>query len=486
MTLVRERATGQERVCKVVNLAGMDPRNIELTRKEIQLLCDLDHPRIVRLYEFAEDSARQEIVLVLEYLPGGDCLGLVTNSKCVEEELVAHIISQSLVALGQCHQQGIYHRDVKLENLMLASEPTRNVPDCKLIDFGLGTRCDEHVREVLGTPAYIAPEVKRGEGYTPAADLWSLGVCAFELLTGVLPFGKPEDYSGRMEPVLERVERYKNFDELNNILNHSPAWASRSREAKDFVRRLLVPDRRMRPSVAQALQHPWLQQHKSQETRLSTEMLQSLAAFANSPVSVQSCLYAIAARTDLPDARQLGDAFLTADVDGHGRISLQGLTRAINSAKQWFDPEINVMRLFDAMNLNQSGSISFTMFRAACSHGTFCSLDDILTTAFNALDERRCGFLSVGEVARLLPRCDRRVMQRLPQDRNFSVDEWVACVQMSSRLVVTAAQPRARRATVPGFFDRFFCTGCHEESMPMAEHVVAPIIVLPYSQVSCH
>jgi Ca2+-binding EF-hand superfamily protein len=215
-------------------------------------------------------------------------------------------------------------------------------------------------------------------------------------------------------------------------------------------------------------------------------MLQSLAAFATSPVSVQSCLYVIAARTDLPDARQLSDSFLAADVDGTGRISLQELTKAINSAKQWFDPEINVMRLFDAMNLNQSGSVSFTMFRAACSYGTFCSLDDILTTAFNALDERRCGLLSVGEVARLLPRCDRRVMQSLPQDRNFNVDEWVARLQMSSRLTVTAVQPRPRRATAPGLFDRFFCTGCHEE--PVSEHVMAPITVLPYSysQVSCH
>jgi len=199
VALVKERATGQERVCKVVNIAGMDPRNVELTRIEIQLLCDLDHPRVVRLYEYAEDSARQEIVMILEYLPGGDCLGLVTNSQYIEEELISRIIYQSLVALGHCHQQGIYHRDVKLENLMLASETRGNLPDCKLIDFGLGTRCDGHVREVLGTPAYIAPEVKREEGYTPAADVWSLGVCAFELLTGgILPFGKPEDYSGRM------------------------------------------------------------------------------------------------------------------------------------------------------------------------------------------------------------------------------------------------------------------------------------------------
>jgi len=485
VALVKERATGQERVCKVVNIAGMDPRNVELTRIEIQLLCDLDHPRVVRLYEYSEDSARQEIVMILEYLPGGDCLGLVTNSQYIEEELVSRIISQSLVALGHCHQQGIYHRDVKLENLMLASETRGNLPDCKLIDFGLGTRCDGHVREVLGTPAYIAPEVKREEGYTPAADVWSLGVCAFELLTGgILPFGKPEDYSGRMEPVLERVERYRSFDELNTVLMQSPAWASRSKEAKDFVRWLLSPDRRMRPSVAQALQHPWLQQHKVQEAGLSTEMLQSLAAFASAPATVQSCLYAVAARTDLPGARQFGDAFLVADVDGNGRISLKELTEAINSAKQWHDPEINVMRLFDAMNVNQCGSISYTMFLAACSHATFCSLDDVLTTAFEALDERRCGVLSAYEVARLLPRCDPRVMQRLPQNRNFNVDDWVACIQLSSQLAVRAVQPRSRRSTAPGFFDRFFCTGCQEE--PLAERVMAPVTVLPYSQVSCH
>jgi len=421
---------------------------------------------------------------VLEYLPGCDCLGLIANSQYVEEELASRIISQSLVALGHCHQQGIYHRDVKLENLMLSSEPRENMPDCKLIDFGLGTRCDGQLREVLGTPAYIAPEVKREEGYTPAADVWSLGVCAFELLTGILPFGKPEDYSGRMEPVLERVEKYRSFDELNAILMNSPAWASRSKEAKDFVRWLLSPDRRMRPSVAQALQHPWLQQHQVQEVGLSNEILQSFAAFASAPATVQSCLYAIAARTDLPGARQMGDAFLATDVNGNGHISLKDLNDAIKLARKWSDPEINVMRLFDAMNLNQSGSISFTMFLAACSHSTFCSLDDVLTTAFEALDERRCGVLSAYGVARLLPRCDTRVMQSLPQDRNFNIDDWVAGIQASTRITVRAVQPRlARRASAPALFDRLFCTGCHEEP---PEHVMAPVTVLPYAHVSCH
>lgn len=367
---------------------------------------------------------------------------------------------------------------------MLASDPEGNLPNCKLIDFGLGTRCDGQLREVLGTPAYIAPEVKREEGYTPAADVWSLGVCAFELLTGVLPFGKPEDYSGRMEPVLERVEKYRGFDELNTILMHSSAWASRSNEAKDFVRWLLSPDPRARPSVAQALRHPWLQQHKVQEVGLSSEMLQSLAAFASAPATVQHCLYAIAARTDLPGARQMGDAFLIADVDGNGHISLRELTEAINSAKKWWDPEINASRLFDAMNVDLCGSISYTMFSAACSHGTFCSLEDILTTAFGALDEHRRSVLSAYEVRRLLPGCDPRVMQRLPQDRRFDVDDWVACVQMSSQLIVRAAQPRLKRVTVPGFFDSFFCTGCHEK--PMAEYAMAPVTVLPYSHVSCH
>merc|ERR1719329_626038 len=96
------------------------------------------------------------------------------------------------------------------------------------------------------------------------------------------------------------------------------------------------------------------------------------------------------------------------------------------------------------------------MFLAACSHGTFCSLEDVLTTAFEALDERRCGVLSVQGVARLLPRCDTRVMQRLPQDRNFTVYDWVACIQMSSQATVRAVQPRPRRAMAPGLFDQFF------------------------------
>jgi len=289
-----------------------------------------------------------------------------------------------------------------------------------------------------------------------------------------------------MEPVLERVERYRSFADLDGILARSSAWATRSKQSKDFVRWLLSPDHRVRPSAAQALQHPWLRQLQRQEAGLSSEMLQSLASFATAAPMVQSCLYAIAARTDVPDADELGDAFLVTDVRGGGQVSLGELTEAIDTGKKkWRGPEINVRRLFDAMDMDRSGSISFTKFLAACLHGSFCSVDEILTAAFQALDERRCGVLATCHITRLLPWSDPRALQRLPHDRSFGVDDWVAYLGMNSRITVRATQPRTRRATVGGFFDRFFC-GCQEEPV---EYVMAPVeryMVLPSTHVSCH
>merc|ERR1719454_1318888 len=102
---------------------------------------------------------------------------------------------QLLISLEYCHAQGIVHRDVKPENMMLTQSVTEwEKANCKLIDFGLA---DSKPKKdlLVGTLAYIAPEIIRFEEHTAKVDIWSAGVTAFELLSGRLPFGKetPEE-----------------------------------------------------------------------------------------------------------------------------------------------------------------------------------------------------------------------------------------------------------------------------------------------------
>ena len=89
------------------------------------------------------------------------------------------------------HSKGIIHRDLKPENIML--EEDKNYKNCKLIDFGLSTKIkDQPETELMGTIYYIAPEVLKGS-YNEKADIWSLGVLAFILLSGIPPFNSADD-----------------------------------------------------------------------------------------------------------------------------------------------------------------------------------------------------------------------------------------------------------------------------------------------------
>lgn len=327
VNLVRERRSDELRVCKVIDLKDMDPHVLGMMRKEVQILSALDHPNIVRLYEFAEDEKRQELVLILEYVPGGDCIDLLEErDRLLPEELAARIVHQLLVVLNYCHSSGITHRDVKPENVMLSS--LDDDATCKVIDFGLATPYKGKVKEFAGTVSYLAPELAIAQaGFSMAADIWAVGVTAFELLAGVSPFGKLQEYGNECDPILEKLCTYESFDEdLLQVFRESPGhqrlW--RSSEAKNFLRFILAADPEDRPTAAQALDHPWLARYRPTPAPIEPEMLRTFADFAEAPQMHRSCLFALAAkgRHGKLDMEAVEATFTDIDLDHDGKISL--------------------------------------------------------------------------------------------------------------------------------------------------------------------
>lgn len=436
VSLVTDKESGMQRVCKTVTLAGMDQKMVEEMRKEISLLATLDHPNVVKLFEWAEDARKAEMVLVLEYLPGGDGLGLLRRSIAqnapLQEALVARLLQQVLVSLQYCHSEGVLHRDIKCENFMLTACEPGELPDCKLIDFGLAVRREQQLREICGTPGYIAPEIITGTGeFTPRADIWSVGVCALELLTGVKPFGDPEEFGGDMNVVFRLIAQFKRLEEIEPRLAGSPAWPIRGAEARDFCRFLLTPDFRARPDAAAALSHPWLERHKAAPGALSSEMLQSLAAYADLPPLTWCCLYIIAARQGAPDLEKFGKAFLAIDADGDGKISRDDLAKAIAGSRGW-DPSVSVDDVVKVADLDHTGGLNFTQFVAAGLYAKLASqgsLNDLMRLSFEALDSARVGQIRVAAIRPLFRERDAPFLNTLPQDRPFSLAEWTACLQ---------------------------------------------------------
>lgn len=138
----------------------------------------------MKFYEVFE--SRESVYVVTEYLKGGELFKKVEN-KSVSEPDAAQMIQKIAMALEYLHSKNILHRDIKLENIMLAEE--NSYQEAKLIDFGFATKMDNlgHIKK-CGTPGYVAPELLLEKDYGSAIDYFSLGVCLFTLLCGKPPF----------------------------------------------------------------------------------------------------------------------------------------------------------------------------------------------------------------------------------------------------------------------------------------------------------
>lgn len=430
VNLVRDKTFKQERVCKVVSTKGMSRPVLDAMKKEIELLRTLDHPSIVRLYEFAEDPLAQELTLILEYISGGDCHDLVKNSAVpLEEKLVAHFLYQLLKALAYCHLRGVVHRDVKPNNMMVLYSSDGGEPDLKLIDFGLSELGSPEMRDYVGSPLYMAPEIHRHATYTLKADIWSAGISALELLAGEPRFPHPH---------AQTIGRCRGFDELVGHLAGNTAWEARGPQARDFLRTLCQVEASLRPGADAAAEHPWLQAHRPATRKFPRAIARSLSAYARAPAVVRCCLLSIAARVGDPDLQTLGHAFLSADTNGNGLLSHEDLEDALDNVDglEWwhcdFPVRVNVGELLRAGDLSHHGGLNFTEFVAACLCTKYGAPEVFATRAFLALDSNRTGLVRVDEIRGLFRERDQPFLNTLPQDRPFGLAEWRKCVESYS------------------------------------------------------
>jgi len=164
-------------------LAPHRRRNVD---REIQILKTLNHPNIVRLHESIEGI--RQVYLVCELVKDGSLYSYIRSKETykLSEIEAKRIFIQILTAVRYCHQKGVVHRDLKLENILLDED--KNI---KIIDFGFSVIVTPKtkLKVFCGTPSYMAPEIiAKKEYYGPPADVWSLGVILYAMLSGKFPF----------------------------------------------------------------------------------------------------------------------------------------------------------------------------------------------------------------------------------------------------------------------------------------------------------
>jgi eukaryotic-like serine/threonine-protein kinase len=156
-------------------------------RREALAAARLVHPNIVQVFDFGFDESHHQHFIVMEHVQGHSCAELLRDRGHLEVDEVMEIIGQACRGLDYAHRNGVVHRDVKPGNLLVADSGA-----VKLADFGIARATDQssitQVGSVLGTAAYLAPEQARGEEAGPRADIYSLGVVTYQLLSGRLPY----------------------------------------------------------------------------------------------------------------------------------------------------------------------------------------------------------------------------------------------------------------------------------------------------------
>uniref|UniRef100_A0A7N8X4A4 Serine/threonine-protein kinase n=1 Tax=Mastacembelus armatus TaxID=205130 RepID=A0A7N8X4A4_9TELE len=244
----KHRKTGRDVAIKIIDKIRFPPKQASQLRNEVAILQNLHHPGIVNLERMFETP--EQVFVIMEKLHG-DMLEMILSSEKsrLPERLTKFLVTQILVALRHLHFKNIVHCDLKPENVLLASaEP---FPQVKLCDFGFARIIGEKSfrRSVVGTPAYLAPEVLRNKGYNRSLDMWSVGVIIYVSLSGTFPFNEDEDIN----------------DQIQNAAFMYPPnpWKEISEEATDLINNLLQVKMRKRYSVDKSLSHPWLQDYQT-------------------------------------------------------------------------------------------------------------------------------------------------------------------------------------------------------------------------------
>lgn len=250
------RSDGLTVALKTISKQGLEKeskRRLALVR-EVQLLQRVQREgragAVVRLFEVLESS--DYVTLCMEYCAGGMLFTQIAEQEVtLPEELIRLIVKQIVVTVELLHSLDIVHRDLKLENILLA-EPAITPQNLRIADFGVARTSDGgQLNTFVGSPGYIAPEIyaamRRPDlGYTLRADIWSIGVCAYALLCGTLPFPVHSVLESSMELRFPKT-----------------AWSGVSKEAKKFIQCCLQKDPSSRPSATELLSKTWMRRSPS-------------------------------------------------------------------------------------------------------------------------------------------------------------------------------------------------------------------------------
>jgi serine/threonine protein kinase len=244
VTLVRDRTSGRLSAIKSIHKNSMiQSGRVHTIVSERAVLGKIQHPFITSL-QFAFQSSTK-FYIGLEYIPGGELLGLLTRVGRIPLDDVRIYIAEVGLALSALHSKGIVYRDLKPENILIAADG-----HLKLADFGLAKDISgTSTQTFCGTLDFMAPEIVTGKKYSYEIDWWALGILTYQLIFGTAPFSD--------------ANRQR---QMNKILTGRPVFErDTDNHVIDFVQKLLIKDPKKRFNFENLKAHPFFENMKMSE-----------------------------------------------------------------------------------------------------------------------------------------------------------------------------------------------------------------------------
>ena len=365
------------KVIKKKKKKGTNQTNEHDVYKEVNLLIKMDHPNIVKIFEFY--NGEKEYYLIMEYCEGGELFDKIVKSNLTEIQC-AYIMYQIISAVNYCHKMKIIHRDLKPENILIKKDED-GFYRVKVCDFGTSKafKIGDTQKQLVGSAYYIAPEVIQKK-YNLKCDLWSCGVIMFVLLTKKPPFG------GRNDAIIMQNIQIGKYKE--HLLDEYSPYA------KELVALLLEKNIKKRINAEQALNHPWFDVFKCKDILTDIQdkdtikrFIENLKNYKRGSIIQETALaFLVHNYPDLDEVVNACKLFGQIDKNGKGKITLNDFIEGLNKILKK-NMEEDAKKIFENLDEYSSGYLEYEMFiRAAINKKIFLT-EDTLKFTFKFFDK---------------------------------------------------------------------------------------------------
>lgn len=375
--LCKHKRTGDVRAVKIVPKSTFTEQEIKSRSvfDEVQILRSIDHPCIVKVFEYFEDESNYYIVM--EHVNGKDLFDFVCDKGRLDEEEAVYVLRKILLGVSYLHLKTVIHRDLKPENILVARMGNDKF-EVKIIDFNVSMfkQPDGSIKPA-GTIDYMAPEVFEGK-VDEKSDMWSCGVILYLMVTGYLPFGGQDD------------EEIKRLIKHAKIIYPTHLDSEISSECKDLISVLLNKNPEKRLSASQALNHPFLRQpcDESCDYSILTETLNSIREPPNrSKLRELITTIMISQMSKNKEMVKAEKYFAAIDTNKDGIITLEELVNLLAVKMPQKEAEEQAANIMKVLDVDGSGAIDFSEFLRICIEEEDLLTRENLKKAFDYLDK---------------------------------------------------------------------------------------------------